>query len=181
VPLSANGVWLVPHLGDGEFIPDTGYSSDIHRLATTGWLLCSRKTLAQKPHHEFVGSIKWVSAHMPRESWAGWSGGCAPDIRRTRCSAGISLCARCTALILRLLASFGSAKHVQAQASFSEPDQSTTMARSPHWPGPFACPSCLRRSPVSDVAVRQRPTSPVLSIYLRQQFELNFAARLSLW
>ena len=32
-------VRYIPHLGDSEFIPNTGYSSDIHRLATMGRLL----------------------------------------------------------------------------------------------------------------------------------------------
>jgi hypothetical protein len=51
-------VRFIPHLGDSEFIPNTGYSSDIHRLAIKGWFLCSRKTSTQKPKHRFVGSIK---------------------------------------------------------------------------------------------------------------------------
>ena len=54
-----------------------------------------------------------------------------PDIRRTRRSTDISLYSRYTALILRLLASFGCMPHVQAQAIFSEPDDRPRDHRSP--------------------------------------------------
>jgi hypothetical protein len=60
-------VRYIPHLGDSEFIPNTGYSSDIHRLAIKRSLLCSRRTSAQKPKHQFVRSIKLVSPQLPRE------------------------------------------------------------------------------------------------------------------
>ena len=64
-----------------------------------------------------------------------------PDIRGThRSSAGRWLCSRCTALILRLLASLGCTPHVQAQASSSEPDQSTTMAPLTTLSGAFRIP-----------------------------------------